>query len=134
MAGTRRGAPCARISAKTRRSRLVQVPEDVLTMVIVRKPREDRDGDAQVFRGLRQANLRTDLYRACKRAGVERFGLHALRHRRLSMWPVQGVPIAEISKRAGHARSSMTLDVYAHVIADDRAIDRAAALARAAVR
>jgi hypothetical protein len=35
---------------------------------------------------------------------------------------------AWIAHRAGHARSSMTLDVYAHVLVGDRDVDRAAVL------
>jgi len=54
---------------------------------------------------------------------VRRFGLHDLRHRRLSIWHNAGVPLREVAARAGHARTSMTLDVYAHVLVDDRELD-----------
>jgi hypothetical protein len=40
------------------------------------------------------------------------------------------VPVREIAERAGHSRASMTLDVYTHVLVDDREVDRAAILAR----
>ena len=81
-----------------------------------------------MFAGVAQAPLRTDLGRACKTTGTPRFGLHDLRHRRLSLWHREGVPAAEAAKRAGHARSSVTLDTYSHVLVDDREVNRAAAL------
>jgi hypothetical protein len=37
----------------------------------------------------------------------------------ISLWHFQGVPARELADRAGHSRPSMSLDVYAHVIAPD---------------
>jgi integrase len=91
-------------------------------------PREDRRPDECVFPWVEQARIRTDLGRACRATGTPRFGLHDLRHRRLSLWHHADVPLREIAHRAGHARSSMTLDVDAHVLVDDREVDRAAVL------
>jgi integrase len=65
---------------------------------------------------------------ACRAAGVPRFGLHDLRHRRLSLWHHEGVPGADAARRAGHSRPSITLDVYSHVLVDGAGIDRAALL------
>ncbi|MBA3736553.1 MAG: hypothetical protein H0W90_15395 [Actinobacteria bacterium] len=44
---------------------------------------------------------------------------HDLRHRRISLWHQSGVPARELAERAGHARPSMSLDVYSHVMAAD---------------
>jgi hypothetical protein len=49
--------------------------------------------------------------------------------RRLSLWRRAGVDGATAAQRAGHARASMTLDTYSHVLVDGREVDRAAALA-----
>jgi integrase len=117
-----------KVTAKTRRSRWVQVPPDLFVRVLRLVPREDREPDAPVFAGLGAARLRTDLARGCKAAGVPLFSPHDLRHRRLSLWHREGVPAAEAAKRAGHARSSVTLDTYSHVLVDDREVDRAAVL------
>jgi len=57
---------------------------------------------------------------------VARFGLHDLRHRRLSLRIRDGVTATEAAARAGHARASMTLGVYPHVLVDDREIRREA--------
>jgi integrase len=118
----------SRATSKTRKPRWVQVPADLLAAVLAQVPREDRRADARVFPHVEQARLRTDLGRACKATGTPRFGLHDLRDRRLSAWHRDGVPLVEMAGRAGHARASMTLDVYAHVLVDDREVDRAALL------
>jgi integrase len=58
------------------------------------------------------------MYRACNAAGIPNFTPHDLRHRRLSLWHGQGIPAAELAAPAGHSKSSMTLDVYSHVLLD----------------
>jgi integrase len=40
----------------------------------------------------------------------------ASRHRRTSLWHQASVPVKAISERVGHARASMTLDTYGHVM------------------
>jgi integrase len=56
--------------------------------------------------------------------GLPHITLHQLRHTHVSLLLANGVDIATISKRVGHARISTTLDVYSHAI---RSKDRAAA-------
>jgi integrase len=65
------------------------------------------------------------MLRACKLAKVPHYHPHDLRHRRISLWHQSGVPARELAERAGHARPSMSLDVYSHVmpaneVPDDR--------------
>jgi len=115
-------------TAKTRRARFVALPADLLAAISALVPREDRDPDATIFPGAQQARMRTDLGRACRAAGVSRFGLHDLRHRWISRRLHDGLPVHEVARAAGHARASVTLDVYAHVLVDDREVDRAALL------
>jgi integrase len=57
--------------------------------------------------------------RACKNAKVPHYSPHDLRHRRISLWHQSGVPARELAERAGHARPSMSLDVYSHVMPAD---------------
>jgi hypothetical protein len=45
--------------------------------------------------------------------------LRSLRHRRITIWHQSGVPARELAERAGHARPSMSLDVYSHVMPPD---------------
>ena len=44
---------------------------------------------------------------------------HDLRRRRLTIWHQSGVPARELAERAGHARPSMSLDMYSHVMPPD---------------
>jgi integrase len=53
---------------------------------------------------------------ACKLAGVPHYHPHDLRHRRLTIWHQAGVPAREVAHRAGHSRTSESLDTYSHVM------------------
>jgi integrase len=55
-----------------------------------------------------------EFQRLRKRAGVPRISFHGLRHTAASMMLLAGETITVVSKRLGHARVSMTLDVYSH--------------------
>jgi hypothetical protein len=37
----------------------------------------------------------------------------------ITIWHQSGVPARELAERAGHARASMSLDVYSHVMPPD---------------
>lgn len=56
---------------------------------------------------------RNDCYGAMRGTG---FHPHDLRHRRASLWHQQGVVATELARRLGHARASMSLDVYQTVM------------------
>jgi integrase len=63
--------------------------------------------------------------RACKLAEIPRYHPHDHRDRRLTIWHHAGIPAREVAHRAGHARTSESLDTYTHVVpvaelADDR--------------
>jgi integrase len=64
------------------------------------------------------------------RAGLEHFRLHDLRHFMATQMLAAGVPIATVSQRLSHARTSTTLNVYAHAVPGG---DRAAAETLAAI-
>ncbi|HKA99526.1 MAG TPA: tyrosine-type recombinase/integrase [Methyloceanibacter sp.] len=48
---------------------------------------------------------------------------HGLRHTHASLLLAQGVPVLTVSRRLGHSKASMTLDIYGHLMpgADDAA-------------
>jgi integrase len=51
-------------------------------------------------------------------AGASGMRLHDVRHVVVSTLLTSGVPVHEVSQWIGHSRSSVTLDVYAHVFTD----------------
>jgi integrase len=57
--------------------------------------------------------------RACKTAGIPRFHPHDLRHRYASVKLREGAPVTELAAQLGHARKSLTLDTYTHVLMAD---------------
>ncbi len=57
------------------------------------------------------------LKRALKHIGVKKhITFHAIRHTHASILLSQGVQLLSVSKRLGHADSTITLQTYAHVI------------------
>jgi integrase len=100
-------------------------------MLLERLPaREDRDPDAPLFAGVTADRLRMAIGRACRDAGVPRFGPHALRHRRIGLLHRQGESWAEIGSRVGQRSKLVTADVYSHALIDSREIDRRKLLER----
>jgi integrase len=64
--------------------------------------------------------------RVCDAKKLPRVSFHALRHTHVSVLISAGVDVLTISRRIGHSKASMTLDVYGHLI---RGGDEAAARA-----
>ena len=64
--------------------------------------------------------------RVCDAKKLPRVSFHALRHTHVSVLINAGVDVLTISRRIGHSKASMTLDVYGHLI---RGGDEAAAKA-----
>lgn len=106
---------------KTRAARRwAQVPWPLMDEIADLVAPEDRAATRLVLPGFSGQGLRQAMARACRAAGIAVYSPHDLRHRRLSLWHMQGVPARELAARAGHSRSSLTLDVYSHVVmADD---------------
>ena len=118
--------------SKTRRARWVCLPDDLWEALYARLPaHEDRDVSAPLFgAGVTADRLRMAIGRACRDAGVPRFGPHALRHRRISLLHRQGRPWAEIGELVGQRSKLVTADTYSHALIDGREIDRAELLKR----
>jgi integrase len=75
-------------------------------------------------------NLQRDYLRLIALAGVPRIRIHDLRHTHITLAIQAGAPIGAVSRRAGHARVSTTMDIYAQVTPDMHAevVDRVSAL------
>ena len=71
-------------------------------------------------------NLSRDWRRVCNAKKLPRVSFHALRHTHASVLIRKGVDILTISRRLGHYKPSVTLDIYGHLM---RGADAAAAKA-----
>jgi integrase len=54
--------------------------------------------------------------RGCEAAGLALYSSHDLRHRYASVNVREGVPVTDLAAQLGHARKSITLDTYSHVL------------------
>jgi integrase len=115
--------------AKTGRPRWVPVPDVLFDAVTALVPREDRIAERPVFQGFGGERFRTAIARACNAAGVPAFSPHDLRHRRVSLLHLGGVPWARIGELVGHDDLMTTARTYTHVMADEQELDYAALVA-----
>ena len=115
-------------TSKTGRPRWVQPPTMLFRRVLELVPRDDRRPDARVFTDATADRIRTALARAAMAAGVPTFSPHDLRHRRVSLLHLAGVPWARIGEAVGHDDITTTSRVYTHVLADETEIDYRKAL------
>ncbi len=65
-------------------------------------------------------NLKRDYTRLVSAAGVPSIRIHDLRHTHVTFELKAGGNLKAVSERVGHARTSITLDVYAHAIPEQR--------------
>lgn len=122
-----------RLRAKTtkmRRALWVELPAvlaDEVERVI--GPREDRDPNARLFAESGADALRTSIGKACRAAAVPVFSPHDLRHRRVSLLHLRGVPWARIGEFVGQRNLAVTANTYTHVLVDEAEVDYEALLA-----
>jgi integrase len=91
--------------------------------------RPDRVPDQRVFHEFGADRFRTALQRACAAAGIPMFSPHDLRHRRISLMHLAGIPLARIGEAVGHGDIVTTARTYTHVIADEAEVNYADVLA-----
>jgi integrase len=83
-----------------------------------------------VFEGVTGDRLRTALARASTAAGVPLLSPHDLRHRRISLLHVGGMPWARIGEQVGHDDLMTTARTYTHVVTNETEVDYKAQLCR----
>ena len=110
-----------RSATKRDQARWVYLPEWLIEAIEGLCPFDDRTPERRVFQGVTEATMYQTMIRACQTAGVPHYHPHDLRHRRITIWHQSGVPARELAERAGHARASMSLDTYSHVMPPDEA-------------
>jgi integrase len=128
--GALRGKPDVK-PPKTRSSiRDVPVPVDVMAALREHRRRQNEqrlalgpvweDNDlvfaAANGRPIYPDNLKRDFERLVHLAGVPRIRIHDQRHTHVTLAIAAGADIGAVSQRIGHSRTSITMDVYHHVL------------------
>jgi integrase len=98
--------------------RWVAVPEAIMDAIADTCPPDDRTAERRVFPGFSPDVAKNVMARACKAAGIPHFHPHDLRHRYASLKLREGVPVTDLAAQLGHAKKSLTFDVYSHVLLD----------------
>jgi integrase len=96
--------------------RWVAVPVPIMEAIAETCPPDDRTAERRVFPDFSPNLARKVVARACKAAGIPHFHPHDLRHRYASVKIAEGIPITQLAAQLGHAKNSLTLDVYGHVL------------------
>lgn len=65
---------------------------------------------------LTASNIRKDFRKLLAVSGLHKIRFHDLRHTAASLMLNHGIPVLIVSKRLGHSKPSITLDVYGHLI------------------
>jgi integrase len=113
-------------TTKTRRALWVELHPVLADALEARLgPREDRNPDARLFADSGADALRTSIAKACRAASIPLWSPHDLRHRRISLLHLRGVPWVRIAAFVGQRDISVTADVYSHVLADEAELDYA---------
>jgi integrase len=99
--------------------RWVNVPVWLMDDLTATCPPDDRTPERRVFQGFSPDVAKNVMTRACKAAGIPHFHPHDLRHRYASVKLRDGIPVTDIAAQLGHARKSLTLDTYSHVLLDE---------------
>jgi integrase len=125
----RRRVRLRREITKMRRGVWVELHEELAEAIeAALGPREDRDPEARLFAESGADALRTSIAKACRAAGIPLFSPHDLRHRRISLLHLRGVPWARIGEFVGQRSLSVTADTYSHVLTDETELDYAVLL------
>jgi len=85
--------------------------------------RDDRVPEMTVFQGFAADRFRTAITRACIASGVPAFSPHDLRHRRVPLLHLAGMPWARIGEQVGHDDLVTTARTYTHVLVNEAELD-----------
>jgi integrase len=111
-------------TTKTRRALWVDLPGVLADEIEARLgPREDRDPEARLFPDSGADALRTAIAKACRAGAIPLWSPHDLRHRRISLLHLRGMPWARIGEFVGQRNLSVTADTYTHVLVDETELD-----------
>ena len=71
---------------------------------------------------LTASNIRKALRKLLKASDLPKIRFHDLRHTAASLMLNHGIPVLIVSKRLGHSKPSITIDVYSHLIPSQQAV------------
>jgi integrase len=118
-------------TTKTRRALWVELHPALAEAIEASLPhRRFRDSEARLFADSGADALRTAIAKACKAEGIALWSPHDLRHRRISLLHLRGVPWARIAEFVGQRDLTVTANTYSHVLVDEAELDYAKALGR----
>jgi integrase len=121
---TRRRVRLRKQATKTRKALWIELHPVLAEALEARLgPREDRDPEARLFAESGADALRTSIAKACRAAAIPLFSPHDLRHRRVSLLHLRGVPWARIGEWVGQRNLAVTADTYTHVLTDETELD-----------
>ena len=78
------------------------------------------------FAGSGADAIRTSIGKACRAAAAPLWSQHDLRHRRISLLQLQGMPWARIADFVGQRDLTVTANTYTHVLVDEAELEYAA--------
>jgi integrase len=117
-------------TTKTRRALWVELPPVLAQAIESTLPhRRFRDPESRLFADSGSDALRTAISKACRAEGIPPFSPHDLRHRRISLLHLRGIPWARIAEFVGQRDLTVTANTYTHVLADETEVDYAKLLA-----
>jgi integrase len=117
-------------TTKTRRALWVELHPALAEAIEATLPhRRFRDPEARLFAESGADALRTAIAKACRAEGIPLWSPHDLRHRRISLLHLRGVPWARIAEFVGQRDLTVTANTYTHVLADETELDYVALLA-----
>ncbi len=61
-------------------------------------------------------NVMRGYYALLEKAGLEKSGIHRLRHTNASIWLKEGIHPKKVQSRLGHSSIGMTMDTYSHLM------------------
>ncbi len=94
-----------------------KLKKDLLRLKKMYEEKYPNEKDLFVFGGINPlATTTINRYKekACKKANIRPITLHQFRHSHATFLLQKGIMVNEVSKRLGHSRASVTLDVYSH--------------------
>jgi integrase len=113
-------------TTKTRRALWVELHPVLAEAIEATLPhRRFRDPEARLFADSGADALRTSIAKACNAEGIPLWSPHDLRHRRISLLHLRGVPWARIAEFVGQRDLTVTANVYSHVMLDEAELDYA---------